>query len=78
MTIDNFQKKTDETSGMRYIEYFEKPTKTRQHGLHPNPRVTNLKMFEIGGESHVELFNYYVSKRPLNLRETGHFYWSPK
>ena len=37
VTIKNFQRKTDE-SGLVYIEYFDPPTKMRQHGLHPNLR----------------------------------------
>ena len=79
VTIENFQRKTDE-SGLVYIEYFEPPTKTRQHGLHPNLRITNPKMFEIPGNEKcpVKIFDFYVSKRPSVLQKTGRFYLSPK
>ncbi|XP_066935958.1 zinc finger MYM-type protein 3-like [Clytia hemisphaerica] len=80
LNIENFQTKTDEESGLVYIEYFEPPTKTRQHGLHPNPRVTNPKMFEIPDNERcpVRIFNFYASKHPSNLQNTGRFYLSPK
>ena len=36
-------------------------------------------MFATGGERcPVALFDFYVSKRPVNLRNTGRFYLSPK
>ena len=76
MTMENFQKKTDEASGLQYIEFFEDSTKTRQR----SSRVTNSKMFEVKGSNRcpVRMFNFYISKRPKNLRETGRFYLSPK
>ena len=79
VTIENFQRKTNE-SFLVYIEYFEPPNKTRQHGLHPNLRITNPKMFEIPGNEKcpVKIFDFYVSKRPSVLQKTGRFYLSPK
>ena len=47
VTIKNFQRKTDE-SGLVYIEYFDPPTKTRQHGLHPNLRKTQRCLKYLG------------------------------
>ena len=79
MTMDNFRTKFDEESGMRYIEFKENPTKTRQHGLHPNPRMTNPKMFAIGGDRcPVEIFDFFVSKRPADMKNSGRFYLYPK
>ena len=79
MTMDNFLYKTDETSGNKYIEFLEDPTKCRQSGLHHKPRVTNPKMFPTGGmRCPVLLFDLYVSRRPLHLRNSGRFYLTPK
>ena len=79
MTMENFKKNIDEISGTTYIEFIEDPTKTRQSGLHPNTRVTNPKMFATEGERcPVALFDLYVSKRPLLMRNSGRFYLTPK
>ena len=61
------------------MNFKENPTKTRQHGLHPNPRMTNPKMFAIGGDRcPVEIFDFFVSKRPADMKNSGRFYLYPK
>ena len=78
MRMDNFGTCYDE-NGRKYITFREDPTKTRQHGLHPDPRVTDPKMFATGGDRcPVGIFEFYVSKRPHELRTTGRFYLTPK
>lgn len=81
MTMENFVRKTDESTGAVYIEFLENPTKTRQGGLRPKQRVTNPKMFEFPSDRArcpVTLFEKYVSKRPAALKNTGRFYLSPR
>ncbi|XP_066934066.1 zinc finger MYM-type protein 3-like [Clytia hemisphaerica] len=81
MTIENFVRKIDESTGAVYIEFLENPTKTREGGLRPNQRVTNPKMFEFPSDRSrcpITLFEKYVSKRPAALKTTGRFYLSPK
>ena len=79
MTMNNFLHKVDETSGKRYIEFINDPTKCRQNGLHHQPRSKNPKMFTTGGpRCPVMLFDLYISKRPPHLRVCGGFYLTPK
>ena len=77
MAIEDFHLKVSE-AGVRYIEYLENPTKTRQSGLKPKKRKTNPKMFETGGERcPVKFFLLFVSKRPECMRRTGRYYLTP-
>jgi hypothetical protein len=78
MTMDNFLHKTSE-EGRKYIEFVEDPTKCRQSGLRPKLRVSNTKMFAVGGSRcPVRLFQYFVSKRPADMRNAGRFYLTPR
>jgi len=78
MMVNNFSVLHDE-AGSKYIEFFEDPTKTRQGGLRPNLRPTNPKMFAVGGDRcPVRLFELYMSKRPVELKNCGRFYLTPK
>ena len=61
MTMENFLMKFDELSGKKYIEFLENPTKTRPHGLHHKPRVTNPKMFETISEQVQNFFKQMKS-----------------
>ena len=62
-----------------YIEFIDDPTKTRQGGLKPKQRATNPKMFAIGGDKClVRLLKFYLSKRPLEIKNSGRFYLTPK
>ena len=61
---------------VKNTEFLEDPTKTRYKGLHHKPRVTNPKMFAIGGERcPVELFEL---KRPKALLDNGRLYLTPR
>ena len=78
MSMENFVEKVAE-DGRIYIEFSEDPTKCRQKGLHPQNRVTNTKMFAVDGyRCPARLFKLYVSKRPLEVRNTGRFYLTPR
>ena len=77
MTVEDFEEKVAD-NGSHYIVFTENPTKTRPGGLKSKRRQTNAKMFATGGERcPVRLFNYYLKKRPVELRNTGRFYLVP-
>ena len=78
MTMEIFFRKVDD-NGTVYIEFLEDPTKCRGGGLNATKRVTDTKMFATGGERcPVSFFDFYVSKRPVELQNTGRFYLIPK
>ena len=62
-----------------YIEFHEDPTIPRQSTQRPTERVTNTKMFAVGGvRCPVRLFKLYLSKRPEEMKDSGRFYLTPK
>ena len=65
--------------GIEFVEFAERPTKTRPGGLNAKPRQFQPKMFQTGeGKCPVALFRQYISRRPPNLRTSGPFYLSIK
>ena len=78
MMLEHFTFKED-GDGCKYITFAEGITKTRQSGLHLKQRLVVPKMFETKDPQRcpVTIFNLYISKRPLELREKGPFYLSP-
>ena len=57
----------------------EDPTKCRGGGLKSKKRVTETKMFPTGGERcPVRYLDFYISKRPVEIQNTGRFYLTPK
>lgn len=78
LTMDNFKRKIDE-NGIRYIELSELPSTHGQQTLHYNTRCLSAKMVATGGtRCPVALFEFYVSKRPSEIRNSGRFYLSPR
>ena len=76
MRVEDFQEKI--ANGVRYIEFVEDPTKTRNGGLRGKQRATNPKMFGTGGSRcPVKLFELYLEKRPDELKNKGRFYLKP-
>ena len=75
MKVEDFIQKTDD-DGNRYITFAENSTKTRQGGLRKKERLVIPKTFETGDALRcpVMVFNLYLSKRPLELREKGSMY----
>lgn len=72
MTMEKFRLTKDEISGKRYIQFVE------NSNFEPDP-ASKQKMFETGGEKcPVDLFEFYISKRPIELARTGRFYLKPK
>ena len=61
MKVEDFVFCEDE-NGEEYLEFGEDPTKTRQSSLGSKQRITNPKMFPIGGDRcPVSLFKLYLS-----------------
>ena len=77
MEVTNFVERVAK-NGMTYIEFHEKPTKTRNSGLNPKKRPAQPKMFATGDvRCPVRLFKLYLSKRPPGFQKTGRFYLHP-
>lgn len=77
MRMDEFKRKVFQ--GTTYIEFQEDPTKTRGGGLKQRKRVTQCKMFAIGGHRcPVRIFDFYCDKRPKELKESDRFYLAPR
>ena len=65
--------------GLEFVEFAEGPTKTRPGGLNFKHRQFQPRMFATGGQRcPVGLFRQYVSRRPINMQNTGPFYLSIK
>ena len=78
MRMDEFKRRVDE-NGDSFIEFVEDPTKTRGGGLRPKKRPTNCKMFPTHNDRcPIRYFDFYVSKRPVTMRDSGRFYLIPK
>ena len=78
MMLEDFEEHVS-PNGVKYITFSESLTKTRQGGLRGMRRNTQPKMFFTGGERcPYLLFQLYVSKRPVELRNSGRFYLTPK
>ena len=76
MKIEHFTFKMD-CEGNEYITYAEGITKTRQSGLKEKHRLVIPKMFENSVDKDkcpVNLYKFYLQKRPLELRDKGPFY----
>ena len=78
MDVNQFRRRlTDD--GRKCIEFYEGPTKCRGGGLKHVDRVTTPKMIETGCDRcPVALFELYMSKRPMILKDSGRFYLTPK
>lgn len=77
MRVEDFKFRRDE-SGTTYIMFSEGITKTRQSGLHQKNRLQLPKMFATESDRcPVKLFRKYLSKRPVELKESGPFYLQP-
>ena len=73
MKLEDFTFK--EHNGSTYITFSEGITKTRQSGLREKRRAQIPKMFETQNERcPVKIFNFFKTKRPVNLQATGPFY----
>ena len=69
----------EDQNGDDYLEFWEDHTKTRQSGLRSKERITNPKMFPIGGDRcPVCLVKLYLSKWLPDMGEQGRFNLSPK
>jgi len=76
MTVEDFSFGLDENN-TEYVEFIEKPTKTRQSGLSAKPRSFLPKMFATGGDKcPVTIFKEFLSRRPPEIRTTGPLYLS--
>ena len=74
MEIDDLETNIDH-SGIEYLPFAEKRTKTRSTGLKPCVRQSIPIMFATGGERCiVQMFKTYVSRKPEALRDSGPFY----
>jgi len=78
MKVEDFTFKKDDY-GTIFLTYAEGITKTRQSGLHDKHTLSIPKMFETKScRCPIKIFKLYLSKRPLNLRNFGPFYLSPR
>lgn len=76
MKVEDFTFRTDDR-GTEYVTFAEGITKTRQSGLHEKHRLTIPKMFATNTDRcPVQIFKFYLSKRPFELRNNGPFYLS--
>ena len=74
MRMEQFKRRKDE-NGNDFIEFLEDPTKCRGGGLKAKKRAREAKMFAAGGaRCPLEYFDFYVSKRPAEVRNTGRFH----
>ena len=74
MKVDDFQLCKDD-NGMKFVQFTEGQTKTRQGGLHTTHRDFQPQMFVVGGERcPVAIFKQFVSRQPQKLKTTGPFY----
>ena len=75
MKVEDFVFKTDD-DGNKFITFREGMTKTRGGGLHKKERLVVPKMFESGDRERcpVMIFETFLSRRPLQLRNTGSLY----
>ena len=77
MRVEDFSFRKYET-GASYIVYTEGITKTRKSGLHQKSRLQLPKMFETQSERcSVILSLKYLSKRPVEMENSGPFYLQP-
>ena len=77
MRVEDFTFRKDE-SGTSYIVFSEGITKTRQSGLHQKNRLQVPKILETKSDRcPVKIFRKYLSKRPVELRNSGPFYLQP-
>ena len=77
MKVEHFVLKIDETSGEKFFTFAEGITKTRGGGLRKKIRKTVPKMFEtplIPDRCPVRIFQFFLSKRPLEMRSSGPLY----
>ena len=75
MKVEDFVYKLDD-SGDRYITFKEGVTKTRQGGTRVKQRKVVPKMFETRepGRCPLFLFEQFILRRPVEMRESGVFY----
>ena len=65
--------------GLAFVDFAERPTKTRPGGLNAKPRQFQARMFQTGGGTcPVAFFRQYINRRPRNLWASGPFYLSIK
>ena len=78
MTVEDFTIEKDD-SGIEFIMFAERLTKTRQGGLRVKSRLVTPKMFatEDKKRCHVALFKMHLEKRPTEMKNKGPFYLSP-
>ena len=63
---------------MASVEWVEGPTKTRKGGLHKRQRAVSQKIFKTSDpRCPVAYIEKLLSKRPLELRESGRLYLAP-
>lgn len=76
MKVEDFSFGLDENN-TEYVEFIEKPTKTRRSGLSAKPRSFLPKMFATGGDRYpVTIFKEFLSGHPPKIRTTGPLYLS--
>ena len=75
MKVEDFVYKLDD-NGDRYVTFKEGLTKTRQGGTRVKQRKVVPKMFETreAGRCPLLLFEAFIHRRPIEMRESGMFY----